>query len=437
MFHAWAQAVRVVMGARPVHLACRFWLVLAAVVGVRILISPVKHSVFPIFAASATHWWADLPLYRWYPDLDLFRYPPPFVVLVAPFSALGLRLGGLLWTWCSMAVYAYGLWRLARDVMPGEWARSRAAAFLALGSVVALPGLWNSQSNTVVVGLLLLAASCVVRGRWWLSAFLLAAATWVKLTPLAPALLLCALWPRRLALRLLAALALMALVPFLTRSPGVVLGHYADWVSALTQTDGTRWPGFRDGWTAWVVASHFFAGNDGPLPLLRPVDWAGYRYLQLGSAAATLAWCLWQRTRGHGRGWLVQVTLGMGMAWLMVFGPAVEHPTYTFLAPPLAWALLEGAAWPRGRWLIGTAFVLVAVLGWEPVVHPLVGRLPLLLAALPAGAALFAVWLVGYAWACGHRLDVPRSGGVATLRLRGRSPKIPCALGGVPPATPP
>jgi hypothetical protein len=387
------------MVRHSLRLAVGAWLVLAVVVAVRTLISPASHTVFPIFAASATHWWAGQSLYSSYPPLDLFRYPPPFAVAVTPFGALGLRAGGVLWSWAGMAVYAAGLWRFARDVLPGGWTQRRAAAFLALGSVVALPSLWNAQSNPLAVGLLLLAASGVARQRWWAAAFFLAAATWLKLTPLLPALLLCALWPRRLTLRFVAALALGALLPFLTRPADVVVDRYLEWVAALIYTGGARWPGFRDGWTAWQVTHDFFGGNVGLMPP-RPVDWAGYPVVQAGAAVGALAWCLWQRARHADPRRVIQLALAMGLAWLMLFGPAVEHPTYAFLAPSLAWAILEWRAWPRGRGLIVAAFVLIAVLGWEPLVHPLLDRLPLLLAALPAGTALFAAWLVGYARTC-------------------------------------
>jgi hypothetical protein len=387
------------MVRHPLRLAVGLWVALAAAVAVRTLISPESHSVFPIFAASADHWWADRPLYCFYPSLDLFRYPPPFAVAVSPFGALGLRAGGVLWSWAGMAVYAAGLWRFARDVLPAGRSRGWAAAFLALGTVVALPALWNAQSNPLVVGLLLLGASGVARRRWWTAALLLAAATWLKLTPLLPALLLCLLWPRRLAPRFAAALAAGALLPFLTRPADVVLGHYLEWVAALTQTGGARWPGFRDAWTAWQVTCDFVRGHVGP-SAPRPIDWGGYPILQLGAGAASVAWCLWQRVRHDDPRRVVQLALAMVMAWLMLFGPAVEHPTYAFLAPSLAWAVLEWRAWPRGRGLIVAAFVLIAVLGWEPLVHPLLDRLPVLLAALPVGTALFAAWLVGYARAC-------------------------------------
>src|SRR5262249_15261275 len=95
------------------------------------------------------------------------------------------------------------------------------------------------------------------------------------------------------------------------------------------------------------------------------------------------------------------VTLSMGLAWLMLFGPAVEHATYVFLAPPLLWALLERHAWPHGRGLIWASALLIMVLGWGAVTRLLAPDWPVLLTALPAGTALFVLWLIGYARSCG------------------------------------
>ena len=386
-------------GGIPHLLGRGLWLGVAAAAAVRILVEPRAHTVFPLFAASATHWWADQSLYAAYPPLDHFRYPPTFAVMMTPFAALGLRAGGILWTWVSMAVYGGGLGCFARDVLPAPWTRGRTACFLILVLLVAFAGIWNGQSNALAVGLLLLAASRLVRESWWTAAVLLAASVWTKLTPLAPALLLCALRPTRLAPRFAVALALGALLPFLTRPPDVVLSHYAEWLTHLASTGGGRWPGFRDGWTLWVLASHPFGGRGAPLLSVAPLPGGWYRALQLLSAAGTLAWCLWQRARGAGSRWLVSAALGMGMAWLMLFGPAVEHPTYAFLAPSLAWAVLQREAWPRGRWLSTAAYVLIAALGWDGPARQLLGDVPLLAAALPLGSLAFALWLVGYAQA--------------------------------------
>jgi hypothetical protein len=401
------------------------WLALGLALSGRTLLSPDKHSVFPIFASSATHWWADQPLYCSYPNLDVFRYPPLFALTVTPFAALGFRWGGVLWGWLNLVVLLGGLWCFVSDVAPGRWTRSRIAAFMAVAALGALRGLWNNQSNALMVGLLLLGASALARAigadgsvldigqrrRWWRAAVLLALPVCLKLTPVAPALLLCALWPRRLAWRFALAVLLGFLLPFLTRPPEVVVGHYAEWLNHLTHSGHDRWLGFRDGWTVWLAVRHLATGLRGALAVCQPVEGMVYPGVQLLSAVAALVWCLWQRQRadrlGLGAAWQVHVTLGVGMAWLMLFGPAVEHATYVFLAPALAWAVVQAEAWEGGRLLLGAAAALVLLLGWGAVSRqamvawPAAG--PLLVAALPVGTALFALWLCGYASAAGQR----------------------------------
>jgi hypothetical protein len=396
------------------RLALIVWLGVAAAVSVRTLVRPSSHTVFPIFTTAAAHWWSDQPLYQDDPSLDNFRYPPVFTLFVTPFSAFGLRAGGILWSWVSIAVYVAGLWWFVRDVIPSPWTWQRTALFLMLGALGALRGLWNAQSNALIVGLLLLGTAALARaaagrqadGRaWWLAALLLATTVCLKLTPLAPVLLLTALWPRRLAWRLIVVSAVFFLLPFVSRPPAIVLEHYREWLDHLLETGGARWLGFRDGWTIWVVLRHLFGGSDG-LSLREPIDSSWYRPLQLATAAAVLLWCLWQQRRAVrlelGSRWLIHVTLSMGLAWLMLFGPAVEHATYVFLAPPLAWALLERGTWPLGQGLILASFVFIMVLGWGAVSR-LLPMWPVLLTALPAGTALFALWLLGYARSCGAR----------------------------------
>lgn len=419
------------------RLVLALWLALAVAVGVRTFLRPSSHTVFPIFAASGIHWWSDQPLYQYYPPLDNFRYPPPFALFVTPFSALGLCAGGILWTWAGMAVYAAGLWGFARSVIPSTWTRERTAAFLLLGGLGALRGLWNAQSNALVVGFLLLGSAALVRAleqegrigagrRWWLAAFVLAVPVCLKLTPLAPVLLLCALWPRRLAWRLPAAMGVLFLIPVLTRPPDVVLEHYREWIGHLLESGNGRWLGFRDGWTIWIVLRHLLGGEPGPLPLREPMDSLCYRLVQLLTAAAALGWCLWQQRRAAVRGlgprWMVHGTLSVGLAWLMLFGPAVEHATYVFLAPPLAWAVLERRAWPHGRALILAAFTCIMVLGWGALSR-LLPTWPILLIALPAGTALFALWLIGYASASGKSASQPERPGAQPLA------SIPAHLG--------
>src|SRR5579884_1011481 len=415
-------------GSHTLRLALIAWLILGAAVSIRTWVRPSSHTVFPIFAASAEHWWGNCSLYKLYPGLDRFRYPPVFALFVTPFSALGLTAGGILWSWLSIAVLLTGLWQYMRDVIPSTWTRQRRAVFLLLGALGALRGLWNAQSNALVAGLVLLGAAALARAAnpslkrkrtdafasgwdWWLTAAFLAVAVCLKLTPLGPVLLLLASWPRQLAWRLLGIMATLSLLPFLTRPPDIVIDQYREWIDHLMESGSVRWIGFRDGWTIWIVLQHLLDGESGVLSLCDPMDSSWYHRVQLATAAATLGWCLWQRHRAVrfdlGSRWLVHVTLSMGLAWLMLFGPAVEHATYVFLAPPLLWGLLERSAWPHGRLLIWASFTLIMVLGWGAVTRLLTPDWPIVLTALPAGTALFALWLVGYARHCGTEAERP------------------------------
>jgi hypothetical protein len=184
------------------------------------------------------------------------------------------------------------------------------------------------------------------------------------------------------------------LVPFLTKSPEAVLGYYAEWYHHLAGSSGERWLGFRDGWTFWLVVRHFLMGGEGELPLRDPIDAPWYRVVQLATAIAVLAWSLYLQRRGCNRRQLVNVTMGLSTAWLMVFGPASEHATYVFLAPSLAWAIVDAHTWPRGRFLILSAGVLILALGWGVLARWT--AVDLLLVTLPVGTLLFATWFVGY-----------------------------------------
>jgi hypothetical protein len=380
--------------SRSLRLATTVWIIAGVAVNVRTLVRPDSHTTFPVLAGSVEHWWADQPLYAEYKPLDYFRYPPPFPVFFSPLALLGPRAGGVLWAWLSLAAYGAGLWVFARYVLPVRWSDARLAVYLVLGLIGGTRGLWNGQSNAFVVGLLLLGTAAVVQRRWWLAAFLLGGATMVKLTPIAPVLLLCTLWPRRLTLPFVAALAVYAAVPFLTRPPAVVVDHYREWAQHLRETSRERWPGFRDAYTVWQVTRQSLAGVKG-IPWLRePLDAPLYRALQLLAALAALVWSQRLRRQLVTEREVVTRTLAAGLAWLMLFGPAVEHAGYAFLAPVLCWAFLESGRGMGRRALIGTAFGLVMVLGWGSLTRSLLDALPVLLAALPVGTALFAVWLV-------------------------------------------
>jgi hypothetical protein len=295
-------------------------------------------------------------------------------------------------------------------VLPGDWSSAREACYYALATAGAVAGVWNGQNNALVTGLLLLAAAALARDRDWNCAGWLAIAINLKLTPLPAALLLCAAFPRRLAGRFVLTVAAIGLVPFLTRPPLTVLQHYTEFFAQQQALARQRWPGFRDAWTAWQVVQHSVSSDAGPVPLTADLDSQAYRLLQAATAGACLVWCLAQRLSGRALGQVVRHTLSMGAGWLMLFGPAVESPTYVFLAPFLAAAAVDWKIRPESRGLAVAACALIFCFGFGAVSLRLAATFPPVLLALPLGTTLY---IIGLALAF-----PPRRGGLASAATR-------------------
>lgn len=426
------------------------WLMMALALAVRTVVSPDRHTVFPVLAASSGRFWNDRPLYGNYKPLDYFRYPPVFAVAVTPLASLGLRLGGILWAWLNLAIYGAGVYRMLRDLLPvRDWSEGRRAFFLLLALLGAVRGLWNGQSNALAVGLLLLGTAELACRRPWRAAFYLSGAIALKLTPMAVVLLLAGVFPRRLLLRVPAALAAIVVVPFLLGPPAMVWRHHEEWVCHLASSSSERWPGFRDAWTLYQAGLQLVGLAPGPLAMEEPLASPWYRGVQLLAAGAALGWCLLRKLRcssttsllehlpeaergrikplsvsATGRGGFLPshlretrrsyssdptvllTTLAMGLGWLMLFGPAVESASFAFLGPVLSWAVVEPAGGLR-RMLAFISALLILVLGWSAVNGLLRPTFPAVVSALPLGTCLFVGWLITARRVDSSRCDKP------------------------------
>ena len=179
------------------------------------------------------------------------------------------------------------------------------------------------------------------------------------------------------------------LLPFLTRPSGAVCSQYRGLVTHLQESSRECWPGFRDGWTIRLVSRHLLEGNAGLPNLKVPIDERWYPVLQVLSGLSVLVWSQWLRRRGVGMRSLLTRTLAAGSSWLLILGPAAEHPTYVFLAPFLAWGLVRRSDSGGGALLIVAAGLFLLVLGWGSLTRRVVALRPLADAATAArGAAL-------------------------------------------------
>ena len=232
-----------------------------------------------------------------------------------------------------------------------------------------------------------------------------AVAVCLKLTPLAGSVLLLVnpvAWAAGLAT--VGCHGWVFLLPFLTRPSDLVFDHYRGWIDDLDEVGNIRWLVFamvgqsRSSFNICLAAA-------GRFDLGEPMDSFGYRLVQLTTASSVLVWCLWQQFGPNATHWNIvracPVALSMGLAWLMLFGPAVRA------TPPMSSSRRRccGGCWRAGpgRWSrtdLGMVAVIM-VLGWGVVTRFLSPDWPVLLTALPAGTALFALWLVGYAQTAG------------------------------------
>lgn len=332
------------------------WTVVLLVVLGRSLLQPTRNSVYPIFARAGACWISSQPLYGKAPaerHLDEFRYSPVAAALLAPCGLLPLPLGGFLWRALNGAVLLAGFLAFARHVSPGRDALDGQAAG-GLGILLlpwCIPSLNNGQTNPLVIGLLLLALASVARQRWSCAALCLAVPVLLKVYPLAPALLLMLVYPRRLAGRLTLFLAAGMLLPFVLQHPAYVAEQFHGWVEYLASDDrGGRSPvgSYRDFHLLLRLAGLSMSP-------------ASYRALQLAIAAGIAAIIVRGRER-FSRPEMLGAILDLSCGWMTLLGPATESCTYTLLAPTLALTGWQAMRPGRSGWTRGLFVAIVALI---------------------------------------------------------------------------
>lgn len=361
--------------------ALHLWVILAVVVSIKAVLQPDHKTVFPCFADSARHWWADETMYDSPGRTTGFRYGPSFAVLVTPFSVFPNWLGGIFWNAAGIGLLVLAIRNLARHVLPGEWPPRREAMLLALSLVGSVRGIWSAQSNSFVFALAAFGLCAIARRRYWQASIWLAACVMIKMWPLALVMLLMACWPRQLLGRFTVALSGFFVLPFATRPVEIVLRHYSEWLTLLTGPYRTlRQGGYRDFHTILEQ-------------LFETVDDRIYLGLQLGAAAGTLGWCLW-RSWHEDAGTLLTSVMSMWLSWQLLFGPGTERLTFQLAAPMLSWAVLCSLHERRLIGLSSAAWITTCVLGLGSIERSLLPHFAWSPAIIVIGMIAFVAWQI-------------------------------------------
>jgi alpha-1,2-mannosyltransferase len=333
------------------------WAVTLAAVGMCLPVRPAGHgSVFPIFRHAGTNWLDGADLYpetQQGPGYPLFRYSPAAAASFIPFAMLPERAGDLAWLAVNVAALLGGLALALRALPARRLTPGQTAAVFALLLPLAVGHLGDGQCNGLVIGLVLVGYTAAAGRRFTLTAVALAAATLLKLYPLAPALLLVALYPRRLGPRFALALAVGLGLPFVLADPGYVARQYALWARYFLAEDRSGWPAEFTNVDLQLVVRQWIG----------PMTTPEYRVLEALGGLLFFALTLAALRRLESTDRAALLALGLGCVWMTALGPATESPTFLLLAPITALTVVQ--AWARrptdwvARVLATAAFVLL------------------------------------------------------------------------------
>jgi len=331
---------------RDFALGLALWLLPLAVICVMVAHDPARRTVTPVFHLASQRWWARGDLYA---DPRGYHYLPQFALLFAPFHALPIPLGDILWRAGSVALVLGGLAAFVRRARPADPGRFFLVA-CALALAPCLGAMRNGQANLAFAGLCMVLAVCLCASRWNLAAACLVALVAVK--PLGLVLVLLAPWSYRKLLGPLAVgLAAFACLPFLFARPDYALSQYRAAAGHLAGWSGTTETRFAD-LTALLRMSGVSLTR-GAAFLLRAL-----------AAVATLG--LWLRASTRSREpWRALTLILLGTVYLMLFNPMTEKNSYAIVAPAFAVGAAACFAFGGERrfgWLLAVVLLSVGIL---------------------------------------------------------------------------
>jgi hypothetical protein len=325
------------------------WIAVLVVLILRPLLLSHRGTSFDTYHLAGSRWLQGEDIYSQWMG---FVYSPVVAVFFAPFAWIPASLANILWRILNAALLLGGLAAVLKtNLFHGIKERSFGILFLLLVPL-AIGNIDISQANPLVEGLLLLAIAAVYEERWNTAAICVAIATCFKIYPIAVGLLICLIAPRRFSWRMLVALLLLLIVPFLFQNWSYVSSQYQAWISTRTSDDRRQWPTEKLPLDLWYLI-HWV----GHLPIPAKV----YSLIQLGTAGALALFCGVQTWRGWAKNRVLIGLFCLVSIWMTLCGPATESYTYLILAPAVVLALVQAFDTPQPaplRVLVSAAFIL-------------------------------------------------------------------------------
>jgi len=278
---------------------------------------------------AGLHWTRGENLYS---NWRGFIYSPLTAAFFAPFSWLPPALGYSLWLVLNAAALIGGVAALFRTNLFPRFSPKPIGIVYLLLLPLGLGNLDVGQANPLVIGLLMFAIGSVRIKCWNTAALCVAIATFFKIYPLAAGMLICVIAPRRFVWRLVFALLLLTIAPFLFQHWSYVSEQYHAWIETRISDNRCYYPVKYVPVDLWFML-HWVC----QLPIQ---PWL-YSLFQVGSGAAVAVLCTW----GTWKNWKNErVLIGLFFLvsiWMTLCGPATESHTYLLLAPALVLAVVR------------------------------------------------------------------------------------------------
>jgi Glycosyltransferase family 87 len=325
------------------------WTVVMVVLVLRPFVASYRGTSFDTYQLAGSHWIHGESVYSQWMG---FVYSPLVAMFFAPFAYFPSPLANVFWRTLNAALLLGGLAAVLKsNLFAGIKERNYGMVFILLVPL-AVGNIDISQANPLVEGLLLAAIAAVYVERWNSAALCVAIATCFKIYPIAVGLLICVIAPRRFIGRMLIALLLFLLLPFVFQHWSYVADQYQAWITTRTAEDRRGWPTDKLPLDLWFLI-HSFAH----LPISPRI----YSLFQLATAGALALFCAFQTWRGRSKNRVLTGLFCLASIWMTLCGPATESYTYLILAPAIILALVQAFNAPqpaRLRALIAGAFVL-------------------------------------------------------------------------------
>jgi hypothetical protein len=368
------------------------WTIALVVLVARPVLLSQRGTSFDTYNVAGSHWLHGENVYTQWMG---FVYSPPIATFFAPFALLPAPIANIFWRLINAAALLSGLAALLRSNVFVSIKPERSGIAYLLMLPLALGNIDISQANPLVAGLIMLAIAAVYNRRWNWAAFCMAIATLFKIYPLAVALLICVIAPRRFAWRFLIALLLLSLLPFVFQNWSFVSQQYNAWIATRIADNRRNWPVEKLPLDLWFIV-HWL--------LHLPISEKAFTLIQLGSAAAIAVFCAYSVWRRCNPNRVLAGLFCLSAVWMTLCGPATESYTYLLLAAPAILALLESMHLNQTIWIrlwvwfsVSLQFLAVVRASFMPHYKPF-----WILAILPISALIFLgyclAWLLNDAY---------------------------------------